>query len=89
MSTFAVAAIVAAAVEVVVAAIVVAAIAVAAAVLPTLGCTRRPWQPRWRPRRRLGPNSIEKFWLEFRLGNPLEVWLQIPYTKKMFKNWVV
>ena len=26
----------------------------------------------------LGPNSIEKFWLEF--------WLEIPYTTKMFKN---
>ena len=30
----------------------------------------------------LGPNSIEKFWLE----KPLEFWLEIPYTKKMFKN---
>ena len=34
----------------------------------------------WRsmPPRFLGPNSIGKFWLEF--------WLEIPYTKKMFKN---
>ena len=34
----------------------------------------------------LGPNSIEKIWLEFRLEKPLEFWLEIPYTKKMFKN---
>ena len=35
---------------------------------------------------RLGPNSIEKFWLEFRLEKLLEFWLEIPHTKKMFKN---
>ena len=34
----------------------------------------------------LGPNSIEKFWLEFRLEKSLEIWLDIPYIKKMFKN---
>ena len=34
----------------------------------------------------LGPNSIEKCWLEFWLEKPLEFWLQIPCTKKMFKN---
>ena len=34
----------------------------------------------------LGHNSIGKFWLEFRLEKPLEFWLEIPYTKKMFKN---
>ena len=34
----------------------------------------------------LGPNSIEKIWLEFWLEKPLEFWLEIPYTKKMFKN---
>ena len=34
-------------------------------------------------RRTLGPNSIEKFWLEFWLEKPLEFWLDIPYTKKM------
>ena len=26
------------------------------------------------------------FWLEFRLEKPLEFWLEIPYTKKKFKN---
>ena len=36
-----------------------------------------------------GPNSIEKNWLEFWLEKPLEFRLEIPYTKKMFKNWVV
>ena len=30
----------------------------------------------------LGPNSIEKFWLE----KSLEFWLEIPYTKKKLKN---
>ena len=34
----------------------------------------------------LGPNSIEKCWLEFRLEKPLEFWLEIPYTKKKLKN---
>ena len=34
----------------------------------------------------LGPNSIEKIWLEFWLEKPLEVWLEMSYTKKMFKN---
>ena len=34
----------------------------------------------------LGPNSIGKFWLEFRLEKPLALWLEIPYTKTMFKN---
>ena len=29
-----------------------------------------------------GPNSIEKVWLE----KPLEFWLEIHYTKKMFGN---
>ena len=33
-----------------------------------------------------GVNSIETFWLEFWLEKPLEIWLEIPYTKKMFKN---
>ena len=37
-------------------------------------------------RPRLGPNSIEIFWLEFWLEKPLEFWLEISYTKKMFKN---
>ena len=31
----------------------------------------------------LGPNSIEKFWLE----KSLEFWLEIPSTKEMFTNW--
>ena len=30
----------------------------------------------------LGGNSIEKCWLE----KSLEFWLEIPYTKEMFKN---
>ena len=34
----------------------------------------------------LGPNSIQHFWLEFWLKKPLEFWLEIPYTKKMFKK---
>ena len=34
----------------------------------------------------LGPNSIEKIWFEFRLEKPLEFWLEIPYTKKTFKD---
>ena len=34
----------------------------------------------------LGGNSIEKIWLEFRLENPLEFRLEIPYTKKKLKN---
>ena len=34
----------------------------------------------------LGPNSIDIFGLEFRLKKPLEFCLEIPYTKKMFKN---
>ena len=34
----------------------------------------------------LGPNSIEKIWLEFRLEKPLEFWLEIPYSMKLFKN---
>ena len=34
----------------------------------------------------LGPNSIEKFRLEFWLEKSLEFWLEIPYTMKMFKN---
>ena len=35
---------------------------------------------------RLGPNSMENFWLEFRLEKPLEFWLEITYTKKKLKN---
>ena len=35
---------------------------------------------------RQGGDSIEKFWLEFWLEKLLEFWLEIPYTKKMFKN---
>ena len=35
---------------------------------------------------RLGPNSMEKFSLEFRLEKSLEFWLEIPYNKKLFKN---
>ena len=34
----------------------------------------------------LGGDSIEKVWLEFRLEKPLEFWLEIPFTKKTFKN---
>ena len=34
----------------------------------------------------LGPDSIEKFWLEFLLEKSLEFWLEYPDTKKMFKN---
>ena len=34
----------------------------------------------------LGSNSIEKFWLEFWPEKSLEFWLEIPYTKKKFKN---
>ena len=34
----------------------------------------------------LGSNSIEIFWLEFWPEKSLEFWLEIPYTKKMFKN---
>ena len=34
----------------------------------------------------LGPNSIEKNWLEFLLEKPPEFLLEISYTKKMFKN---
>ena len=30
-----------------------------------------------------GPNSIEKFQLEFWLEKSLELWLEIPYTKKI------
>ena len=37
----------------------------------------------------LGVNSIENFWLEFRLEKSLEFWLEIPHTLKMFKNWIV
>ena len=33
----------------------------------------------------LGPNSIDKFWLEFRLEKSLEICLEIPHTKKMLK----
>ena len=36
--------------------------------------------------RMLGPNSVEKFWLEFWLEKSLEFCLEIPYTKKMLKN---
>ena len=40
----------------------------------------------------LGPNSIEKFWLEFWvefwLEKSLEFWLEIPYTVNVQK-WVV
>ena len=32
----------------------------------------------------LGPNSIEKFWLEVWLEKSLEFWLEITYAKKMF-----
>ena len=32
-----------------------------------------------------GPNSIEKIWPEFRPEKSLEFWLEIPYTRKMFK----
>ena len=35
----------------------------------------------------LGGNSIEQFQLESQLEKSLEVWLEIPYTKKKFKNW--
>ena len=34
----------------------------------------------------LGGDSIGKFWLEFSLEKSLELWLEIPYTKKTFKN---
>ena len=34
----------------------------------------------------LGPNSIDNFWLEFRLEQLLEFWLEIPYTEKIFKD---
>ena len=34
----------------------------------------------------LGGNSIENFWLQFRVEKPLEFWLEIPYTKKTLKN---
>ena len=33
-----------------------------------------------------GGNSIDNFWLEFLLEDPLEFWLEIPYTKKKFRN---
>ena len=35
---------------------------------------------------RLGTDSIEKFWIEFWLEKPLEFWLEVACTKKMFKN---
>ena len=31
----------------------------------------------------LGVDSIETFWIEFQLEQSLEVWLEIPYAKKM------
>ena len=34
----------------------------------------------------LGPNSIEKIWLEFWLEKSLHFWLQISHNKKMFKS---
>ena len=34
----------------------------------------------------LGVNSIDKCWLEFWYKNPLEIWLEISYTKKRLKN---
>ena len=34
-----------------------------------------------------GPNSIENILANFRLEKSLEFWLEIPYTKKTFKNW--
>ena len=34
----------------------------------------------------LGPNSIEKCWLEFWLEKSLEFWLEITHTKKLIKN---
>ena len=37
----------------------------------------------------LGPNSIETLWHEFWLEKLLEFRLEIPYTGKMFKKWVV
>ena len=46
------------------------------------GCSSCVIQPILRT---LGPNSIEKFQLEFWLEKPLEFCLEIPYTKKMFK----
>ena len=35
----------------------------------------------------MGPNSIETFLLEFWLEKSLEIWLEIPYTKKKLTNW--
>ena len=32
-------------------------------------------------------DSIEKFQLEIWLEKSREFWLEIPYTKKKFKNW--
>ena len=43
------------------------------------------WDLEWEEAHQ-GPNSIEKIWLEFWLEKPLEFWLEISYTKKMFKN---
>ena len=34
----------------------------------------------------LGGNSIEKFWLEFRIQKPIGGWLQIPFTIEKLKN---
>ena len=34
----------------------------------------------------LGPNSIEKFWLEHWLEKSVEFWLEIPHSRKMYKN---
>ena len=39
-----------------------------------------------RGRRVPGPNSIEIFWLEFWIEKPLEFWLEIVFTEKMFTN---
>ena len=50
-------------------------------------CIVQPLAP-MRPRlpRDPGAQLIEKFWLEFRPEKPLEFWLEIPHTKKTFKN---
>ena len=38
--------------------------------------------------RLLRENSIEKIQLAFQLEKSLEFWLEIPYIKKKFKNWL-
>ena len=53
----------------------------------------RPWSPRgwgcWTTCSPLSPGAQfnKKNWLEFRLEKSLEFWLEIPYSKKMLKNW--